>query len=118
MIKWVVDECRCRAFLFKQSGLELVFDAIVKSDAVISSQIHQKLKALVVPLEENMDKGESFQSQKIVDPTRYPLAYGVTRVLHSEIIHLHGCLAASYSHYRSLAHTWAFSPPPMFLLSK
>ncbi|KAJ5880702.1 uncharacterized protein N7473_011755 [Penicillium subrubescens] len=65
MIKW-------RAFLFKQSGLTLVFDAIIKSDAVISSELHQKLRSLI--------------------QTRHPLAYGVTRVVQNEVINMDDCL--------------------------
>jgi hypothetical protein len=92
MIKWVIDECRWRAFLFKKLGLTLVFDAIIKSDAVISSQVHDKLKVLALPLEETRVMGQSFNSQKIVDPARHPLAYGVTRVIQNEVINMDHCL--------------------------
>jgi hypothetical protein len=35
--------------------------------------------------------GKLFKSQRIVDPARYPLAYGVTRVLHDDVITLDDC---------------------------
>jgi hypothetical protein len=60
MIKWV--ECRGRAFLFKQSGPTLVFDAVIKSDTLISSELHHTFKELVNQLESKMDEGGSFKS--------------------------------------------------------
>ncbi|KAJ5370291.1 uncharacterized protein N7496_006383, partial [Penicillium cataractarum] len=94
MLKWVIDERRWRAFLFKQSGFTLAFDAIFKSDTVIGSELHQKFKQLVDPFEQKMDEKDSSKSWKIVDPARYPLAYGITRVVHNETIHFDNCLNA------------------------
>lgn len=94
MLKWVLDECRWRAFLFRQSGSTstLVFDAIVKSDDQISIELSERLKELVKPLEEKFGRQESSTSQMIVDPSRYPLAYGRTRVLLDNIINIDNCL--------------------------
>jgi hypothetical protein len=102
MVDYCIDELKHKAAVFKQTGFVHVYNGdVLKSDCAIPAELQAALRAAVVPLEnEATDKqdylpGSNNQVFNIVDPSLFPLIYGMSRILTDSTIGLDDCLSRS-----------------------
>ncbi|SPO07175.1 uncharacterized protein DNG_09869 [Cephalotrichum gorgonifer] len=96
-----ITELRDKAEIFKETGLVNVFDGeltIVKSDRMISESLRKSLCQGVRILEDVPDRLKDWHPRSdnmvldLLHPSLYPVAYGLTRVVHDRKVPLDGCL--------------------------
>ncbi|KAF8642083.1 hypothetical protein AX16_009699 [Volvariella volvacea WC 439] len=97
MVDWCINELRFRATLptYQKHGAVSVFNGdVVKSDSAIESEIKERLREAVKPLEDVRDQekdwhpGSEGEVLDLVHPSLFPLVYGTTRVLENELTNL------------------------------
>ncbi|KAI1778666.1 hypothetical protein F4818DRAFT_438820 [Hypoxylon cercidicola] len=100
MYKACVDELREKAVWLKRTGIVNVLDAelaVAKSDTVVSPTLASSLRASAKALENvrlkdrDWEPGSNEKVLNLLDPSLYPLTYGITRVLPRERIPLQHC---------------------------
>ncbi|KAK0638191.1 hypothetical protein DIS24_g10065 [Lasiodiplodia hormozganensis] len=101
MFDFCIEEVRHKAGLHEETGMTLILNTdtgVVKSDAVVSSELKQQFRAAMKPLEDVPDNqkdwhpGSNNTVLNLVDPSLFPLVYGRTRVLPHGTIGLNDCL--------------------------
>lgn len=87
--------------MHEETGMALILNTdtgVVKSDAVVSSELKQQFRVAMKPLEDVPDSqkdwhpGSNDTVLNLVDPSLFPLVYGRTRVLPHGTIGLNDCL--------------------------
>jgi len=99
VMTYLVKELRWRASIFRRKKTVNVFDGVVKSDEVISSNLRRALINACDPLERgprpllpNADSPNIFNP---IDPSLYPLVYGRTRILPDRLITRENCISTA-----------------------
>lgn len=99
MKQCVISELRHRAEHFRRTKAVMVFDACVKSDNVIPSDLREALVDAVHALKADQtidENGEPMFAGKfdVVDPNCVPLIYGRSKILTDRHIGLQDCISA------------------------
>ncbi|OKP10975.1 hypothetical protein PENSUB_3579 [Penicillium subrubescens] len=99
MMDWIVKELQWKAGILEESGFVEVFDGgVVKSDTVISKELQDALKEVVVPFENVPEEerdyhpGSDNKVVNLVHPSLFPVIYGRTHVLPDRAIGLDDCI--------------------------
>ena len=99
MFEYCMDELRYKAKLFKQTGFVTAYDGdVVKSDSTVSNELRLALRSATAPLEHapptcrDWHPGSDEMVLDLVDPSLFPVVYGVTRVLKDPIVGLDNCI--------------------------
>lgn len=97
MKQCMINELQHRAEHFQWTKAVMVFDACVKSDNVIPSDVRDALVSAAHALEESQTVHKSEQSDSscqvdIVDPNCFPLIYGRSKILPDRHIGLQDCI--------------------------
>lgn len=94
MEDYCLEELKYKADIYKKTGIITLFHGdVVKSDATISPELQEALKTAAVPLENIPDHkkfgpGSRHLVHNPVDPSLYPLVYGVSRIVTGEKLDL------------------------------
>jgi hypothetical protein len=97
-----IAELRDKSEQFKQTGYVRILDAevvVTKSDATISGELQDELRAGVKPLEDVPDHQKDWHPDSddlvldLVHPSLFPVVWGVTRALEEGTVPLDGCAA-------------------------
>jgi hypothetical protein len=102
MFEWCIRELRSKARLQRERRFVAVLDgaaAVLKSDVAVSEELRAELVAAAAPLEDeepDWHPGSDGKVRDLVHPSLWPLVYGRTRVVQSELS-IDDCLAAAGS---------------------
>jgi hypothetical protein len=99
MADWIIEELRCKAKLFKETGSVVVFEGdVVKSDIAVSSETQASLQAAVHGLENVPEVYKDWHPRSdgkvldLVHPSLFPLIYGRSRILPAGEVGLDDCI--------------------------
>ncbi|RSL41038.1 hypothetical protein CEP54_015942 [Fusarium duplospermum] len=90
-----------KANLFEETGMVPVMDYaayVIKSDTILTQTLKDELKAAVEPLENLQRSQNDWQPDtdekvlNVVDPSLYPLVYGISKILPDQYVPLDGCI--------------------------